>query len=172
MAIIHRDPTIAPRVGSLLNAPTATRVQPIACLCSPVSFSETNSDARTEHCSRRDHETASHGIAHASFARAFALGDYAPGDVAISDHADRLQVLYSFDNSNLAAVVPHHHLGRLLHSVFRRAASKIGDHNILHGFALSNGELFLIASNRNSDLERLWRVTSSSHSFGLRCDVL
>jgi hypothetical protein len=84
----------------------------------------------------------SHGIAHTGFARAFASGDYTPRDIAIGDHADWFQVLHAFDYSNLAAIVLEHHLGCFLHRVFRRAARNIGDHNLLHGFAVSNRDLF------------------------------
>jgi hypothetical protein len=61
-----------------------------------------------------------------SFAWAFARGHYTPRDIAIGDHADGFQVLLRFDYSNLATLVPGHHLGCLLHVMLQRAEGKLG----------------------------------------------
>ena len=73
---------------------------------------------------------AQHDVAHACLRWAFSRGHYAPRNIAVGDQANRFQVLDGFDYGNFAAVVPDHHLGCLLHAVFRRAAGKVGDHQV------------------------------------------
>ena len=113
---------------------------------------------------------AQHGIAHARFPWAFTLGHYPPGDVAVGDHTDWFQVLFVFDYSDLAAAMPRHHLSCFHHTVLRRAASEIGDHNV---FALFQeiANPFLTSSNINSHFEPLWRVTINAISIlsPMRC---
>ena len=75
-------------------------------------------------------QAGQHGIAYAGLSRVFTHGHYTPRNVAVGDHANWIQALVAFDYSNLAAIVPDHHLSCFLNSVFRRAASKMGNHNV------------------------------------------
>ncbi len=84
---------------------------------------------------------AQHGIVHPGLLRAFTCSHHAARDIAISDQADRFQVLFRVDHSDLPAVVLDHHLGCLLNTVLGCAARKIGVREVLgmlHGFARSN----------------------------------
>jgi hypothetical protein len=75
-------------------------------------------------------QAGQHGIAYAGLFRVFTHGYYTPRNVPVGDHANWIQALVAFDYRNLAAIVPDHHLGCFLNSVFRRAASKMGNHNV------------------------------------------
>ena len=82
----------------------------------------------------RPSQAARHGIAHARLPWAFADSHYTPHNVAVGNHANWFQVLLRVNYSNLAAIVPGHHLGYLLYIMLRRAVRKIGAHESLAWF--------------------------------------
>src|SRR5947207_11224524 len=84
------------------------------------------------------HRRTRHGVAHSRWAGILARGNHTTGNVTISDDTDRLRVVFALDYGNLATVVLHHHLRRLLYAVLRRAAGGIGRHYV---FCLFHGIL-------------------------------